>query len=549
DDEDCLANPVTDLMLFTGNIPSVNLTVTNNFGEDALLAGWIDYNGDGTFDNATEMASLTVTNGTTAASVTLQFPRVPGNALIGTTFARFRISTDHHFTDTPSATGAASDGEVEDYKVTITGVDFGDAPDAVGMPTTGNPYPTLLEHDGARHGLVGPFLGASIDREADGQPNSTATGDDTDGNDDEDGVTFTSLLIAGQMATLDITTSGAGLLNAWIDFNDNGSWADAGEQIFADFSLGAGLNAGLTFSIPADISTPQTFARFRFNQSGGLSDSGFAADGEVEDYAVTIMPAVPVLTGPATVTSNNLPAITWNAADGAVSYDVWLSSLTSGPNPIYRETVMATSWTPPTSLDIGRYRVWVRALGSENVAGDWSVPITFLVNTPVDVIPPVRTQPTLRPTIEWNPLPGAVTYDIWVDDKTNNVSQFDRQIVSSGNSYSPATDWAIGDYRIWVRGIDATGRPARWAAFRDVIAGQPPVIVQPPGSTFSPTPLFEWQAASSAVSYELLLINRNTGAQIQETGITATSFTVSTPLSVDLWAWHVLAVGTGGATP
>ncbi|MCA9060847.1 MAG: hypothetical protein KDA85_20180, partial [Planctomycetaceae bacterium] len=121
-----------------------------------------------------------------------------------------------------------------------------------------------------------------------------------------------------------------------------------------------------------------------------------------------------------------------------------------------------------------------------------------------------------------------------------------RQIVSSGNSYSPATDWAIGDYRVWVRGIDATGRPARWAAFRDVIAGQPPVIVQPPGSTFSSTPEFEWQAVPSAVTYELLLINRNTGAQIQETGITATSFTVSTPLSVDLWAWHVLAVGTGG---
>src|SRR5262249_3860169 len=35
-----------------------------------------------------------------------------------------------------------------------------------------------------------------------------------------------------------------------------------------------------------------TFARFRFSTSGGLSYDGFAPDGEVEDYAVNIRPAV-----------------------------------------------------------------------------------------------------------------------------------------------------------------------------------------------------------------------------------------------------------------
>lgn len=68
--------------------------------------------------------------------------------------------------------------------------EFGDAPD----PT----YRTLLASSGARHAQAsGPQLGPLIDYEADGQPNFVATGDDTSGLDDEDGVMFLGLLGAG----------------------------------------------------------------------------------------------------------------------------------------------------------------------------------------------------------------------------------------------------------------------------------------------------------------------------------------------------------------
>ncbi|MHC4206378.1 MAG: choice-of-anchor D domain-containing protein, partial [Planctomycetota bacterium] len=176
---------------------------------------------------------------------------------------------------------------------TVLGFDYGDAPD----PT----YPTLLINNGARHVLSGgPFLGAGVDAEADGQPQVLALGDDTDsvfttpGNvhfpaGDEDGVVFTSLLIAGETATLTVTASAPGLLNAWLDFNSNGTWADAGEQIFTDLALTAGSNA-LSFTVPMTATpTTLTYARFRFDTTGGLSFTGPAPDGEVEDYAVEII--------------------------------------------------------------------------------------------------------------------------------------------------------------------------------------------------------------------------------------------------------------------
>ena len=163
-------------------------------------------------------------------------------------------------------------------------LDYGDAPD----PT----YPTYSGNDGARHTIVGAsafYLGAGVDCETNGQPNATATGDDDNGEfDDEDGVTFLNYpLEKGVTANIIVNASGPGKLDAWVDFNGDGDWADAGEQIFTSESLAAGDNA-LSFNVPSSAPVGTTFTRFRFSSEGGLSFNGSAEDGEVEDYMVLI---------------------------------------------------------------------------------------------------------------------------------------------------------------------------------------------------------------------------------------------------------------------
>jgi len=158
-------------------------------------------------------------------------------------------------------------------------IDFGDAPD----PS----YPTLLANDGARHLVGSLYLGAGIDAEPNGQPTAAADGDDNDGNDDEDGIVFTTPWVQGQTATIQVTSSGSGLLNAWADFNGNGSWADAGEQIATDWAVTAGVNT-LTVAVPASAVAGTTTLRFRLSSQAGLSFTGPANDGEVEDEQVFI---------------------------------------------------------------------------------------------------------------------------------------------------------------------------------------------------------------------------------------------------------------------
>jgi ELWxxDGT repeat protein len=113
-DEDGVLSPATDLIGTIGTTPTVTLLVTNTTGFVATLAGWIDFDNDGQFEDATERATLLIGT-TTDERATLIFPSIP-SGFTGTTYARFRLTTDTAL----FSTGAASDGEVEDYTFTIT---------------------------------------------------------------------------------------------------------------------------------------------------------------------------------------------------------------------------------------------------------------------------------------------------------------------------------------------------------------------------------------------------------------------------------------------
>jgi hypothetical protein len=206
--------------------------------------------------------------------------------------ARWRCYQDTSIIASP--TGFGGIGEVEDCQFVVTGdevveYDYGDAP---------LPYPTQIlgppsNSYGWRHPIVaGIHLGQTVDSEADGQPNPNAMGDDSDGNDDEDGIVFTAPLLSGQSVSLGVTASVDGYLNGYIDLNQDQDWADANEQIFFEKPLATGLN-NLTFTLPANAKSGGTFARFRFSthklyMSLPQLNVFLAKDGEVEDYEIFI---------------------------------------------------------------------------------------------------------------------------------------------------------------------------------------------------------------------------------------------------------------------
>ncbi len=245
------------------------------------LSGWVDFDGNGTFDPGYETIMGQWAQSSSLKTWSFSVPY--WYEFRGSTFARFRLTPCYSW-DFCGPAGLAYGGEVEDYQVEILELDLGDAPD----DWTDYFYETVLSNVGACHILgSGLYLGSGVDSDTDGQPNDTATGDDNDGNNDDDGVVFTSPIIPGEDCTVDITASGSGFLNAWVDFAGDGSWYEAEDNIFADEPLTSGLNQ-LTFTVPETALPGTTFARFRFDSDGIDISFGLAEDGEVEDYQVEI---------------------------------------------------------------------------------------------------------------------------------------------------------------------------------------------------------------------------------------------------------------------
>ncbi len=164
--------------------------------------------------------------------------------------------------------------------------DYSDAPASYGAPV---------------HRIVaGLHLGARAP-DWDGGPFATpnADGDDLSGNDDEDGVTMPTLQ-KGVQTALDVRVTGAGRLQAWIDYNGSGTF-DTAEKIASnlqDTASGNGNVAGdgiirIVFTPPTNATSNQTYLRLRWSSASNLNATAAANDGEVEDYAFTFGLAPP----------------------------------------------------------------------------------------------------------------------------------------------------------------------------------------------------------------------------------------------------------------
>jgi uncharacterized repeat protein (TIGR01451 family) len=116
DDEDAFSGNLTFAPGITSHSIN-NIPVHNGTTSIAKLMGWIDFNKDGDFLDAGELATVNVAPNQTTANLSWSGFTAP---TIGTSYARFRITTDSNITNTPTPFGLALDGEVEDYRVVIS---------------------------------------------------------------------------------------------------------------------------------------------------------------------------------------------------------------------------------------------------------------------------------------------------------------------------------------------------------------------------------------------------------------------------------------------
>lgn len=180
--------------------------------------------------------------------------------------------------------------------VRLTSLDFA-CPTAVYVsPTTGGNPPQDFSDAPASYGnpvhdiVTGYRIGSVNTAETVAYANANAVGDV--GDDGYSAGTYRRTFVT----TATVTVAGAnGRLQGWIDWNGDGDFADAGEQVATNVAdNGAGdTNAatgviGIAITTPATATLAQTFARFRWSTTLNAPPSSLIlSNGEVEDYAFT----------------------------------------------------------------------------------------------------------------------------------------------------------------------------------------------------------------------------------------------------------------------
>jgi hypothetical protein len=109
----------------------------------------------------------------------------------------------------------------------------------------------------------------------------------SDGDEMDDGVIFGSSFVANLTSEITVNASAPGFIDAWVDWNADGDWNDANEQILTRSEISTGANL-FVVRAPDAIPLGSTYARFRLSSAGDLEPTGLAADGEVEDYEVMV---------------------------------------------------------------------------------------------------------------------------------------------------------------------------------------------------------------------------------------------------------------------
>ncbi|MBV6395470.1 MAG: hypothetical protein HFACDABA_01046 [Anaerolineales bacterium] len=235
----------------------------------------------------------------------LTFSTPPGTAASPT--GQGTTSTDSNGTS-PTVSGL-TEGESDttyDSGFYTTRLDLGDMPDTYSTYFQPGPAHTIFP-DGAdpgsepdtTGGVPAVWLGANVDVESDGQPNTDAVGDDNATSDDEDGLSLAgSGWSAGGSSTATITVNSSAsavtvYFGYWIDWDNNGS-LDA-------FYSGSGVTGSPT-SVNVTVSIPPTYTdgtrvymRVRASTQPFTSANyvGTRWNGEVEDYYYTFNGGVP----------------------------------------------------------------------------------------------------------------------------------------------------------------------------------------------------------------------------------------------------------------
>lgn len=249
----------------------------------------------------------------------------------------------------------------------------------------------------------------------------------------------------------------------------------------------------------------------------------------------------PQPTNPVTPTFEAQPTLTWTTMDGAATYDVYLRR--RGGEPQVFEGLDTNHLTLTEPFEIGEYRWWVRARAENGRAAAWSPVAEFTIGGWTHVLSPEYRTNDFTPTIQWAPVLGATSYEIYIGGSTPLL----RQAGITATSFTVPPTLNRG-YTVWVRAYDQDGIAGPWSRSHrvvfPVIRGYSATLDEEEMISLDRQPTLSWTAHPNTAYFNLFLTN---GQEVRDhNAVTETAWTPATPLEGDEWEWYVQPVNPNG---
>ena len=229
------------------------------------------------------------------------------------------------------------------------------------------------------------------------------------------------------VATSWTNTSTNQIVKATIEINTRFQWSTTAQANMADVQniltheFGHWMRLGDLYS-PTTCSEATMWGTSPLGETKKRTLEQSDINGLISLYGSSSSIAAPVLTAPANGATgvSTGASLTWNTASGATSYDVYFG--TSSAPPLVA-TIATTSYKPATMAAGTRY-YW-RVVAKNSAFSATSTTASFTTATAGLQTPVLRTPAngatgvSRTPTISWNAVTGATSYDVYLGTSSN----------------------------------------------------------------------------------------------------------------------------------
>ena len=239
------------------------------------------------------------------------------------------------------------------------------------------------------------------------------------------------------------------------------------------------------------------------------------------------------------------PRIEWPAVAGTAKYQVRIRDIDTSTVQTIETTAPKTLLNLEQSLPLGRYEAEVRAVSADGTDGFWSVARPY-VSLPSLILVPILPTVNTTPTLQWNTMPGAVSYDVVVRTQITHRVAYTVRGLESTSYTSPKL--SLGNYELWVIANGMNGLRSAWASeeFKVVAPPRPILTVGGPGYAYGDPGGFpiSWIGVAGADHYDLWITDEFGRNVVRELNVPSTAYSLNAILTRAMYRIWVRAVYT-----